>query len=460
MEQYKEKYPVLKDTVCIKKYPDFCWIMELGSDCNRSIAPMEAFLMANCTGEWNVSQIRYLVAGIWKMQPEEAEDIVHKTFSALHSCIVWRDMPCTPVRRYSAEDFLYIPSPGGLSDQERCDTPCEMFLALTNACNFRCIYCFNSSGENSRKEIGTEKWLQFIRQAGGLEVMKCTLTGGEPMLYEGFFDILEELEKQKIMPYPCTNGSLIDDTAISKFRHFGVRSLQISMDTADPEIHHKLTATQDTFGRVVKAIESLADADIEVNVKSVLTPYNLGHIEKFTALCSQIGVHRLTLDRYDVSMCGRGGSGLLITERQMEKVRDCILEYQKKSASEMIVEAVSQPKRWKKEKDIVFCGAFRRSLVVLPNGDVSVCEKLVDVPEMTVGNICDESLYDIWNSEKITRILSPEPELIDETCRNCEYLKQCGTGCFAIKYFLSKTPFSVDPRCWKAPREGNPYANL
>ena len=460
MVNYNGKYPVLKDTVRIKKLPNFCWIIELESDCNREIAPIEAFLLATCTGEWDLEQICHILSQTYRLDSVRTLDIVHSVLDELKECFLWQESPRKTNTRYVPSDFIYVPKLGVLAGQERCDTPCELYLSLTHKCNFRCIYCFNASGHGNHREIETRQWINMIRQAAEMGVIKCTLTGGEPMLYVGFYDILEELVRLDIMPSICTNGSLIDDAAVLRFKKLGIRTVQISMDSSTPDIHHRMTATRNTFHKVVSAIEKLTDAGIQVNVKTVLTPYNLDGIDQFIQLCNSIGVNKLTLDRFDVSSCGRGGSELLISERKMENVRKMVQENREKIADRLTVEAVAYPKRWSCEEDIVFCGAFRRSMIILPSGDVSVCEKLVDIPEMTVGNICTDTLYDIWNSPKITDILFPVPDKLDVSCRECEHLEKCGTGCYAIKYFLDKEPHSTDPRCWKASPVDNPYAQL
>lgn len=460
MEQYKDKYPVLKDTVRIKRFPNFCWIIELISDCNRAIAPIEAFLLVNCTGEWSYRQLCYLLGETYGLEAEAAKDIASKTLEGLKTCILWLDKPQKVEGIYSPSDFIYRTRPGALAAQERCDTPCELLLSLTNLCNFKCIYCFNASGQEKSMEIEADKWIHLIRQAGEMGVLKCTLTGGEPMIYKGFYNILEELVRFHIMPYICTNGSLIDPEAVRTFQTLGIRAVQISMDSAVPDIHHKLTATNNSFSKVVQGIEHLTAAGIAVNVKTVLTPYNLKDIQHLITLCNRIGVKKLTLDRFDVSSCGRGGAGLLISEQQMAKVKSLILADKNRIADNMEVAATSTAQKWNTKEDIVFCGAFRRSMVVLPNGDVSVCEKLMDVPEMTVGNISRDSLYDIWTSSRIADILSPPKDRLDDVCKSCGHLEKCGTGCFAIKYFLGQSPFSTDPRCFMASKVNNPYAGL
>jgi radical SAM protein with 4Fe4S-binding SPASM domain len=89
-----------------------------------------------------------------------------------------------------------------------------------------------------------------------------------------------------------------------------------------------------------------------------------------------------------------------------------------------------------------------------------VCEKLIDVPEMTAGNVRNNTLEEIWNAQKIQDILNPNIDVVKQPCRDCELLDTCHTGCFAASMFVSESPYDVDPRCWKANLANNPYTKV
>ena len=65
--------------------------------------------------------------------------------------------------------------------------------------------------------MSTKEWLGVIDQAKALQIVKCILSGGEPMLHPGFFEILKKLVDSDILAYVCTNGSFIDKRIAHKF---------------------------------------------------------------------------------------------------------------------------------------------------------------------------------------------------------------------------------------------------
>jgi pyrroloquinoline quinone biosynthesis protein E len=132
----------------------------------------------------------------------------------------------------------------------------------------------------------------------------------------------------------------------------------------------------------------------------------------------------------------------------MAWLKQVVQEKRDSVEGKMMVKAVAHPTTWHDEEDIVPCGAFRRSFIVLPSGDISACEKLIDVPEMTAGNIKLEILNEIWFGQRIYGLINPPFEKIDPTCQVCKNFEECRTGCYAIKYFQKINMYQKDPRCF------------
>ncbi|MDR1324635.1 MAG: radical SAM protein [Treponema sp.] len=208
-------YPVLKDLVRIKKLPFFCWIIDQNADINEALTPFEAFILAQCNGEFTLNHIAYIVEKLHEIPAEEAVAVVTDVLRRRELCLSWPAHQVSVVRRYAPQDYLYRPDTDRAREVDRCETPCEMFLSLTHACNFRCIYCFNAAEARMADELSTAEWLSLIEQASTLKVLRCTLTGGEPLLHPGIFSIMEALDTADILTCLCTNGSLIDTRVIS-----------------------------------------------------------------------------------------------------------------------------------------------------------------------------------------------------------------------------------------------------
>lgn len=434
-------YPVLKETVRIKKMKHFCWIMEPLSGTDRSIAPVEAFVLASLNGELTFDELAYFMEKLFDMTFQQAAALLEGIFSKMSDCIIYQKEPGLRPSGFEPSSFLYPVDPEAIVKQERLDTPSELHFSLTHACNFRCIYCFNASAERAGNEMQTGEWLGLIRQAKELGVLKCTLTGGEPALHPGIYNILHELKEQDIIICLCTNGSIFNPV-LGKLLEGS--TVQVSLDTDDPKIHHKLTGLN-SLDRVMNNIRNFAGYGANVQVKCVLTPFNLNTVGTLYTACRNLGVKKLVLDRFDVSSCGRGDTGLLITEEEMEEVRKSVRQVYDKEGMEVVT--AFHPHNWKGKEDIIPCAAFRRSLIILPDGEVSACEKILDIPEMRVGNVRKSTLYDIWKSERIDSILNPPRDKMDPECGQCRFFDYCNTGCYALKAYYKKPLFGRDPRC-------------
>jgi radical SAM protein with 4Fe4S-binding SPASM domain len=434
-------YPHLKKSVRIKKMKHFCWVMEPQSGTDCAITPLEAFILASCDGRWNIQELAYLLEKLLEMPYHRGTELLEEAFLKLKECLIFSNKPVHNPTNLEASAFLYHIDPKAAVTQERLDTPAELHFSLTHGCNFRCIYCFNASDNQTEHELDTEEWLNLIEQAKELDVLKITLTGGEPGLHPGIQRILRELKKQDILTCLCTNGSIFTPQMGEVLEGSVV---QVSLDTSDPAIHRILTG-KDNLNQVMENIKRFSAYGAFVQIKCVLTPYNLGTVDSLYTVCQNLGVKKLILDRFDVSSCGRGDTGLLISEEQMEEVRKAVRKVYRPGG--MDVATAFHPHIWKKKEDIVPCAAFRRSLIILPDGEVSACEKILDIPEMKVGNIRSESLPDIWNSKRIDDILYPPTECKESKCNSCGFIDECNTGCYALKAYYGIPLFGKDPRC-------------
>jgi len=450
-------FPKMSKTVRIKKMPSACWVVDLVSDDGTLVHPLEAFVFSLCNGKYDVDTIKDIYAATARKDKNLISSQIDSVLKKLERYLEFTSEVCATKERYDPVDYLYDPKPGKLTPDGRFDAPGEMTLILTHACNFRCIYCFNSSGNITRNELSTAEWLRVIDQAKVMEVVKCTVSGGEPMVHPGFFEILTKLVESEMSVYLCTNGSLIDQMALTKLTALEIPCVQISLDAASAAVHDQMTAVSDTFSQVIKAIEDFVKHGTKVFVKSVLTPLNVGETGALIDLCHQLGVKRLTLDRFDLSNAGRGNERLFMSREQELDLAVLVAQKDQALNGEMELMAVTDPRCWASESDIIPCGAFQRSLNILPNGDISVCEKLIDVPEMTGGNVRESSLEEIWVSERVKNIIKPAIEKVDGSCKECEHLQKCHTGCYAIKLYVDDNVYAMDPRCWKANYANNPY---
>jgi Fe-coproporphyrin III synthase len=450
-------YPSLGGQVRLKKMPSCCWVVD-GLSNGERIHPLEAFILALCTGEHSLSDIVYLVQRTLDKSFDWSEQLVTLTLGkrAKYLRVFGEGAPRN--LRYEPAEYLYPTQRTPRAAEGRLDSPGELILILTHHCNFRCIYCFNSSAPGKSHAMPASDWLRVLSEAKEHDVVRCTISGGEPMTHPGFREILTRIMSYDMIPYVCTNGSLIESEDVQYFSSIGLPCIQVSLDTVDEATHDRMSQARGSLVRVRTAIRALIDAGIDVFVKSVITPINFPNLEDLIDCCHDWGIKRLTLDRFDLSNAGRGNQRLFLSPAMEKKMGEVARERQLRYGKDgFAVTAVDQPRCWLDRGDIIVCGALSTGMTILPDGHVSLCEKLIDYPDLTVGDVRRQTVGEVWNSPRVQAVLRPPEERIDPVCRECPEFHVCHTGCFAQTLIVTNEPFAPDPRCWRANYQNSPY---
>jgi cyclic pyranopterin phosphate synthase len=154
-------------------------------------------------------------------------------------------------------------------------------VSITDRCNERCTYCMPQELQEwlPREGILTfEETLRLIRIAAELGVSKIRITGGEPLTRRGVVDLIRQLPKIPGLDDIglSTNGTLLarpvepNLTMAAALRASGVRSVNISLDTLDPDVYSQITG-RDLHGQVLNGIEAAIAAGFDqIKLNAVL----------------------------------------------------------------------------------------------------------------------------------------------------------------------------------------------
>lgn len=136
-----------------------------------------------------------------------------------------------------------------------------LFLEVTRRCNLACLYCGSGcTGKEPEGEMSAGEWVEVIGQAASdfdsREIM-VAVTGGEPLLKEGIFDIFGALQAHGFRYGMVSNGVLLDESAASRLVSVGIGSISLSMD-ALPEENDRLRGrgSSEAVARAVKNLKS------------------------------------------------------------------------------------------------------------------------------------------------------------------------------------------------------------
>ena len=172
-------------------------------------------------------------------------------------------------------------------------------VSVTDRCDFRCTYCMSEHMQFlPKKDLLTLEELDRMCSAFiGLGVKKLRITGGEPLVRRGidtFFRAMSRhLESGALKELTLTtNGSQLDRFA-ADLAAFGMRRINVSMDTLNPE---KFTAIT-RWGRLPQVLDGIAKAKaagLKVKINTVaIKGFNEDELFDLVKWCNDEG-HDLT----------------------------------------------------------------------------------------------------------------------------------------------------------------------
>jgi AdoMet-dependent heme synthase len=175
---------------------------------------------------------------------------------------------------------------------------------ITAKCNLRCSHCYqdNYSGFGELDLDGLKKIANEIT----ITLSKwgkrgcIAITGGEPLLKDEAFDIINYLESFSETAYIdiLTNGTLINENIIGKIKQSNkIRSVQISLDGANAKVHDSIRGIN-SFEKALTGIRLLRNNDIDVSIMFTLQRGNIRDIPSLIDLVRDEGIKNLTIERF------------------------------------------------------------------------------------------------------------------------------------------------------------------
>lgn len=135
-------------------------------------------------------------------------------------------------------------------------------ISVTDRCDFRCVYCMSEEMTFlPRAQVLTLEEISMVAQAfTELGVEKIRLTGGEPLVRRDIEQLVDDIGQLPGLSdfTMTTNGASLRKHA-QRLYAGGLRRLNISLDSLDPERFKKLTRTGD-LTRVIDGIHAAKEA--------------------------------------------------------------------------------------------------------------------------------------------------------------------------------------------------------
>ncbi len=353
--------------------------------------------------------------------------------------------------------FRSIPVAAGAKGMGCIGYPDHPAWEVTARCNLKCLHCHVGAQEEALKELTTlegKKLIEELRKVN--EFRMLVYTGGEPLVRQDLFELLDYSARLGFINVIATNATLITKKVAQELKKRGVRGAAVSIDSPDPLIHNRIRNHENAFDLALQGIKALAEEGIPLQINVTAMEYNFESLGGLLELAERYKA--IVVLMYQLIPVGRGGAirNASLDIEQNEILLKFIQSKQRDISA--IVEPVAGPQYWpylfsrkknrgflKKLGESLFhgCSAGKGFVYIKANGDVWPCPFI----NINAGNVREQSFSDIWSKSEVFLQLRDRENLLQGKCARCEYKRMCG-GCRGRSLAHNGDLFSEDPSCF------------
>lgn len=347
--------------------------------------------------------------------------------------------------------------------------PGEIGLQVTNRCNLRCTHCFqwgetgqyhglSKLARNRELDIAVvESILAETRAIGS----RLYVWGGEPLVYSHYADLMKLLAADPRWTVVCSNGIGVERHLDAMRPASHMLTMLVSLDGL--EKHNDMMRTRGAFTKTVAGIEALVQAKRdgsflgEISVATVISDELVDELYDFAKFVQGLGINTLHINYpwhiseqsakrmdayYDANFGWLEAEGLFdtslarswhsydykLSRDRAGAIRDQLARIYAESWS---MRVKFQPALAETElADFLDgsenapggrseCISIATRLSVLPTGKVTTCKLF---PEFTIGDLHQQSVAEIWASERAVKVRAILGRELTPVCSRCVQL--------------------------------------
>lgn len=289
-------------------------------------------------------------------------------------------------------------------------TPVNVEIQPTNMCTYNCSYCAYKNRRKNAAFLKKDIMNQLIEDIIRMNVKTvCISGGGEPTLYPYLDDMIDKLYCNNIKTSLLTNG-INQDVILRNADKFQYIVLHIS--SIDPIKYHELTGGY--LANVIETANKIKERKIDtlIEAKIIVTDDTIDSLND-----NIIGLKEKNFDRIICSPCydyERIGEIAVNLDKVMKKIQD------EKLDNENVHFCIKSCKNYASKCYMVY---NRMHAMIFADGKVTICPSNKYLERGVIGDINDNRLYEIWNSDLHKEIVDKVNDFyIKKECKMCRFM--------------------------------------
>ena len=252
--------------------------------------------------------------------------------------------------------------------------PVEYIVETTAKCNLHCPMCPRETHIQPNEDMTDEIFNRLVAASGATAEHMMLIGLGEPFLDTKIFDRINYCDRRRIYTLLATNGTLLDEKRSARLLDTPLEHITLGFDGATKESFEyyrkgaSFEQVRDNFVRFA-GMKKERGAKLQVVVQMVRLERNAGEVDDFIRFWSAVpGVDQVRVKQDETNL--------------------------------LQPDAGHDAEDWKHPCHYL----WRGPMYVKWNGDVYPCCQSYALGGAPIGRIGEQSLEEIWNSDRIRRL--------------------------------------------------------
>ena len=304
------------------------------------------------------------------------------------------------------------------------------FWETTLRCNLNCRHCGSDcSSTQMSLDLSAAKVVSVFQNiADNYDASKImvAVTGGEPLVRQDLFDILEKVNQLGFPWGMVTNGMLVNEHVVKKCIATGMRTVSVSVDGME-DTHNWLRNNKLSYKNAINALNLFIKSESFSAVEAItcVNSKNIDELESMYEIFRIMGVKKWRV--FSIFPKGRAEneSELVIDKDKLIKIFEFISD--KRRSMGTIDVSYSEEGYlgcdWERKvrDDFFFCGAGINIGGLLHDGSYSACPSLSR--EWIQGHVDEISFSEAWENKY--KNMRDRNWMKREDCSSCKQWNNC-----------------------------------
>jgi radical SAM protein with 4Fe4S-binding SPASM domain len=140
------------------------------------------------------------------------------------------------------------------------------------------------------EELSAKQWIELARQARDEGMLYLLLTGGEVLVRQDFFDILDGVSRLGLNIRLSTNATLLTSAIARELASYSLAQVTVTLYGASAATYKEVSGSAAAFEQTLRGLRLLKEQGIASRLRTTIVRQNAGDMRRMLEIAEELGL--------------------------------------------------------------------------------------------------------------------------------------------------------------------------